>query len=130
MAHAWHSVVPSQEVTIVDTPGVLSGKKQIEREYRFHEAVSWFASRADVILLMFDPYKLDVSDEYMQIIQMLHPHNDKIRVVLNKADQVTWGRRRLQRGTCVACGAMPHTGIWQLADVPGHRALRRWAPRR
>lgn len=96
-----------EEVTIVDTPGVLSGKKQIEREYRFHEAVSWFASRADVILLMFDPYKLDVSDEYMQIIQMLHPHNDKIRVVLNKADQV--GAQEMMR----VYGAM----MWQLGKV-------------
>ncbi|CAL5220728.1 g2786 [Coccomyxa viridis] len=78
-----------EEVTLVDTPGVLSGEKQrIERTYDFIEVCGWFAARCDLILLLFDPAKLDISDEMKQVIQSLKGHDDKVRVVLNKADQV------------------------------------------
>lgn len=49
----------------------------------------WFARRADVILLVFDPYKLDISDEFKETINSLKGHEDKVRIVLNKADSVT-----------------------------------------
>ncbi|KAK2447923.1 EH domain-containing protein [Trifolium repens] len=77
------------EVTIVDTPGVLSGEKQrTQRSYDFTGVVSWFAAKSDVILLLFDPHKLDISDEFKRVISSLRGNEDKIRVVLNKADQV------------------------------------------
>jgi EH domain-containing protein 1 len=77
------------EVTLVDTPGVLSGEKQrIERTYNFLDVCGWFATRCDLILLLFDPHKLDISDEMKQVIGTLKGHDDKVRVVLNKADQV------------------------------------------
>ncbi|XP_057433560.1 EH domain-containing protein 1-like [Lotus japonicus] len=77
------------EVTIVDTPGVLSGEKQrTQRSYDFTGVVSWFAAKCDLILLLFDPHKLDISDEFKRVIASLHGNDDKIRVVLNKADQV------------------------------------------
>ncbi|KAJ6416369.1 hypothetical protein OIU84_002257 [Salix udensis] len=54
------------EITIVDTP--------------------W--AKCDLILLLFDPHKLDISDEFKRVIASLRGNDDKIRVVLNKADQV------------------------------------------
>ncbi|KAL2483731.1 EH domain-containing protein 1 [Forsythia ovata] len=78
-----------EHITLVDTPGVLSGEKQrTERSYDFIGVTSWFATKCDLILLLFDPYKLDISDEFKRVISSLRGHDDKIRVVLNKADQV------------------------------------------
>ncbi|KAJ7963730.1 EH domain-containing protein 1 [Quillaja saponaria] len=76
-------------ITFVDTPGVLSGEKQrTQRAYDFTGVTSWFAAKCDMILLLFDPHKLDISDEFRRVISSLRGHDDKIRVVLNKADQV------------------------------------------
>ena len=78
-----------EEVTLIDTPGVLSGEKQrIERSYDFIQVCGWFAARCDLILLLFDPHKLDISDEFKAVISTLKGHDDKVRIVLNKADQV------------------------------------------
>ena len=78
-----------EHITFVDTPGVLSGEKQrTQRSYDFTGVTSWFAAKCDLILLLFDPHKLDISDEFKRVISSLRGHDDKIRVVLNKADQV------------------------------------------
>ncbi|KAK3433489.1 hypothetical protein EUGRSUZ_D01381 [Eucalyptus grandis] len=77
------------QITFVDTPGVLSGEKQrTQRSYDFTGVISWFAAKCDLILLLFDPHKLDISDEFKRVIASLRGNDDKIRVVLNKADQV------------------------------------------
>ncbi|CAN4126929.1 unnamed protein product [Withania somnifera] len=82
-----HSLV--DHISFVDTPGVLSGEKQrTQRSYDFTGVISWFAAKCDMILLLFDPHKLDISDEFNRVISSLKGHEDKIRVVLNKADQV------------------------------------------
>jgi len=75
-------------VTLVDTPGILAGLKQARRNYDYDEVMKWFAERADLIIVMFDAHKLDISDELKRVIQSLGPHADKVRVVLNKADGV------------------------------------------
>jgi Domain of unknown function (DUF5600) len=37
---------------------------------------------------MFDPSKLDISDEFKSVIEELQPHEDKVHCVLNKADML------------------------------------------
>jgi EH domain-containing protein 1 len=103
----------SIQVNIVDTRGVLSGEKQrTSRGYDFAKVAKWFAARsgmhgprlfipsciknkpdqistfADMVLLMFDPSKLDISDELKSVIEELQPYEEKVCCVLNKADNL------------------------------------------
>ena len=97
-----------EKLYFVDTPGVLSGEKQkLGRSYDFVKVTEWFAQRADLILLLFDAHKLDISDEFQAAIKALKGQDDKIRVVLNKADKVT--SQQLMR----VYGAM----MWSLGKV-------------
>ena len=67
-------------ISIVDTPGILSGEKQrTDRGYDFIGVLEWFAERVDRILLLFDAHKLDISDEFRRSIEALRGHDDKIR---------------------------------------------------
>mmetsp|Transcript_30438 Transcript_30438/g.69684 ORF Transcript_30438/g.69684 Transcript_30438/m.69684 type:complete len:416 (-) Transcript_30438:63-1310(-) len=79
-----------RNITLVDTPGVLSGRKQsIGRNYDYEQVMKWFAERSDLIVIMFDAHKLDISDELKRVIELMKPHADKIRVLLNKADSIS-----------------------------------------
>lgn len=72
-------------ISIVDTPGILSGEKQrVDRGYDFTGVLEWFAERVDRIILLFDAHKLDISDEFKRSIEALKGHDDKIRIILNK----------------------------------------------
>nr|BAN40368.1 EH domain-containing protein, putative [Entamoeba invadens] len=78
-----------EHLSFIDSPGVLSGEKQrIGRSYSFTEVVRWFAERADMIILVFDAHKLDISDEFKATIEAVKKHSEKMRLVLNKADMI------------------------------------------
>jgi len=77
-------------ITLVDTPGVLSGEKQrLNRGYQFEEVIKWFSDRVDMILLLFDVSKMDISDEFRAVILALKGNDSKIHLMLNKADTIT-----------------------------------------
>lgn len=142
-----------RNVTLVDTPGILSGQKQRSRNYDYEQVMKWFGERADVrragpggvgprpkeinvadcvpiedsqrsqrsffccssssfrrfnvpptafppsstgwpvsvqlVIVMFDAHKLDISDELKRVMELFIPHLDKMRIVLNKADSIS-----------------------------------------
>lgn len=78
-----------KSISIIDTPGILSGEKQrTDRGYNFSSVVEWLAERVDRIILLFDAHKLDISDEFRSVIESMKGYDEKIRIVLNKADRV------------------------------------------
>uniref|UniRef100_A0A7R9UDB7 Dynamin-type G domain-containing protein n=1 Tax=Pinguiococcus pyrenoidosus TaxID=172671 RepID=A0A7R9UDB7_9STRA len=99
-----------KRITLIDTPGVLSGSKQrTGRTYDFDGVVNWFAERADMIILLIDPFKLDISDEMASAIRVLQSNADKVKVALNKSDAVS--QQQLMR----VYGAL----MWSLGKVMG-----------
>jgi hypothetical protein len=50
--------------------------------YDFAQVSKWFAERSDLILLLFDSYKLDISDEFKGIIENLKSFDDKVNLSL------------------------------------------------
>jgi len=79
-----------EKISLIDTPGVLAGAKQVKnRGYDMSQITEWFAERCDRVLVLFDAHKLDISDEMKAVIRSLKGNHNKVRIVLNKADQIT-----------------------------------------
>jgi len=79
---------------IVDTPGMIDMPVHSEsiaggRGYNFPEVVRWFAKRADLILLLFDPHKPGTTGEVLDVLtRSLAGLDHKFLIVLNKLDQL------------------------------------------
>ena len=76
---------------LVDTPGMIdapigSGQRS-GRGYDFLGVIHWLATRADVILLMFDPANPGTTGETLEVMKLLGDQSRKFCVLLNKVDQ-------------------------------------------
>lgn len=88
-----------KNLMIVDSPGMIdspmvtdpfgTGKQAVmHRGYDFEGVCKWFAERADVILLFFDPDKPGTTGETLQVLtSALTGLDHKLHIILNKADQ-------------------------------------------
>ena len=114
-----------KRVTLVDSPGVLSGEKQRDRGYDYNGVVRWFAQHSDRILLLFDAYKLDLSDEFKDVMKLIQGYDKKVRVVLNKADGVSpqdlmrvYGALMWNVGGVISAAEVPRVYIGSFWDRP------------
>lgn len=62
------------------------------------QVIEWFSQHADLILLMFDSHKLDISNGFKLTIHNLRDQEKKIRVVLNKSNMVSQQQRMRMYG--------------------------------
>lgn len=62
---------------MVEIPGILEIRKQVERSFPFNDACQWFIDRADVLFLIYDPAKLDIGPETEAILDQL-----KVTIIL------------------------------------------------
>eukprot|EP00698_Gefionella_okellyi_P005685 TRINITY_DN15152_c0_g1_i1.p1 TRINITY_DN15152_c0_g1~~TRINITY_DN15152_c0_g1_i1.p1 ORF type:complete len:503 (+),score=119.19 TRINITY_DN15152_c0_g1_i1:55-1563(+) len=104
-------------IMLVDTPGTIDalaeGNKKpqtaSDRGYDFLQVTSWFAERADVILLFFDPNNPGTTRETLDVLtNSLIDLDYKLLLVLNKVDQF-----QLVHDFARAYGAL----CWNLAKV-------------
>src|SRR5690606_29406139 len=77
-----------RDVTLVDTPGMIdAADRQAGRGYDFSAVVRWFAERADVILVFFDPDRPGTTAESLTVLtEALTGLDHKLLVVMNKMD--------------------------------------------
>jgi hypothetical protein len=78
-----------QTVTLIDSPGMIDAAGQdSNRGYDFAGVVRWFAERADLVLLFFDPDKPGTTGETLDVFtRSLLDLDHKLRVVMNKVDR-------------------------------------------
>lgn len=77
-----------EKVNIVEIPGILEVRKQVSKLFPFNDACQWFIDRADIILLVYDPAKLDAGPETEAILDQLKGREYQTRIILNKGDQI------------------------------------------
>lgn len=91
-ANSYYSVPPSlRSASRSQSPSALTFRgsgDSSDRGYEFPEVVRWYAERADVILLFFDPDKPGTTGETLSVLtSSLVGMDHKLHIVLNKVDQ-------------------------------------------
>jgi hypothetical protein len=78
-----------RNVILVDSPGMIDeAKEESGRGFDFPGVVQWFAERADVVLMFFDPDKPGTTGETLQVFnESLRGIDHKLLIVMNKMDQ-------------------------------------------
>eukprot|EP00051_Salpingoeca_urceolata_P006544 m.86447 g.86447 ORF g.86447 m.86447 type:complete len:566 (+) comp14877_c0_seq1:33-1730(+) len=80
----------TNDFAMVDSPGMIDTPVTLNRGYDFEGVVKWFAERADVIMLFFDPEKPGTTSETLSVLTTsLQGMEHKLSIILNKADQFT-----------------------------------------
>ncbi|MGB5834917.1 MAG: dynamin family protein [Thiohalocapsa sp.] len=78
-----------QTVTLIDSPGMIDeAKTESGRGFDFPGVVGWFAERADLVMVFFDPDKPGTTGETLQVFrESLAGIDHKMLIILNKVDQ-------------------------------------------
>jgi len=78
-----------QTVTLIDSPGMIDEAiTERGRGFDFPGVVRWFAERADLVMVFFDPDKPGTTGETLQVFrESLSGIDHKMLIVLNKVDQ-------------------------------------------
>ena len=99
-----------RNVILIDSPGMIDeAKAESGRGFDFPGVVQWFAERADVVLMFFDPDKPGTTGETLQVFnESLRGIDHKLLIVMNKMDQF-----RSLHDFARAYGAL----CWNLAKV-------------
>jgi len=80
-----------EKATFAEIPGVLETGtiKKVDRRYPFNDACQWFIDHADLIIMVYDYSKLDIGPETEALLDQLKGRESQVRIVLNKADEIT-----------------------------------------
>lgn len=78
-----------RDVTLIDSPGMIDeAKAESGRGFDFPGVVRWFAERADLVIIFFDPDKPGTTGETLRVFrESLNGIDHKLLIVLNKMDQ-------------------------------------------
>jgi hypothetical protein len=92
LSHLRLKALPNEflrNLTLIDSPGMIDAAKQESgRGYDFAGVVRWFAARADVVIVFFDPEKPGTTGETLQVFtESLSGIDHKLLIVMNKIDQ-------------------------------------------
>lgn len=76
-------------IALVDSPGMIdAADAKVTRGYNFTGVVRWYAERADVILLLFDPDKPGTTGETLSVLtESLSGLEHKLLIIFNKVDR-------------------------------------------
>jgi len=87
-APANYSGMMMRDAALYSSSGGTTAAVSMDRGYDFTGVVRWFADRADIVCLFFDPDKPGTTGETLSILlHALSGMDHKLLIILNKADQ-------------------------------------------